>query len=460
MLSKGSIHTTIATTALLLAASVLAGCFGTVEEDVKTTCGGTAAETRVVDPAVPAPAMPAPPESAVQALTLQPLGDPLKLGTMLPITGSLANFGTGMENAARLAIKQINAAGGVNGSPVELVTGDTKTDQTQAATAFTDLVNQGVVGVAGAASSGVTGAILPLAIDNEVFVMTPASTSPALTTERDNMGWFGRVPPSDALQGKVLARMVHDDGCDTVAIMALQNAYGQALGGVFEESFKALGGTVVRTVLFEAQGTTYTSQVTKAGEGDPDAIVFIGYPAEGGQIVKEAFQKGLMGKSVFFFSEGVKDDEFVTQVGKDSAGKFILEGLGGTTPDAAQTTATTAFKQAYREEYGEDAKLFGAETYDAIMAMALTAAYAGDNTGTAIKDNIRTVYNSPGTRVSGADVAGALLAAHAKQDVDYVGASGDFNLDANGDPASGLYAYWRVGADGKTVSVRQGIVPS
>ncbi len=445
----------LATVGLLLTA--MAGCVGTVEESIKTSCGSAAAVAAPDDLLVPSLTAPS---SVRHVLAAQPaLDEPLKLGTMLPITGSLQAFGDHMQKAAQLAVKQINAAGGVNGMPVELVLGDTKTSPTEAATGFTNLVNQGVAGVAGAASSGVTGAILPLAIDNEIFLFTPASTSPALT-ESDNQGWFGRVPPSDALQGKVLAAMVAEDGCQTVAVMAVQNAYGQGLGQVFKQSFESRGGTVVETIMFEEKGATYASQVTQAGKQSPDAIVFIGYPEEGGQIVKEAFQKGLMSKSVFFFSEGVKDGAFVEQVGKDSAGNFVLTGLGGTAPDAAQTAATQAFKDAFMAEYGAEPKLFSAETYDAIMAMALTAAYAGDHSGTAIRDNLHTVYNAPGTRVSAADLPAAFLAAHAKQDVNYVGASNDFDLDPKGDPSTGVYSYWRVADDGSIMSTRQGITPS
>ena len=376
-------------------------------------------------------------------------GDALVLGTLLPLTGDLEAFGGSMENAATLAIEQINAAGGVAGSPVMLVKGDSRSDPTQAPNSFNSLLNDGVVGVAGAAASSVTGAILDIAIQSEVVVVSPASTSPTLTLERDNQGYFYRVPPSDALQGKVLAQLVYDAGCHSVSLLEINNAYGVGLGTVFAETYKGLGGTIMAEVKFEEGGTTFTSQVQQAGSGSPDAIVFVGYPNTGTQIVKEAYEKGILEDSVLYFSEGVKDPEFVQNVGKNADGAYILAGLSGTTPAASESPELAAFKAAYNARFGADPGLFAAETYDAIMALSLAAAHAGDATsGAAIKGSMLSVYNGPGLATSGATIAAGLAAAANGDDVDYVGASGNFDWDTNGDPADGIYSKWTVMDDG------------
>ncbi len=422
----------------------LAGCV-TVDESIKIDCDGAggAADSANSMPTILAPAV----QPAVD-------DEPLVLGTLLPLTGDLEAFGQSMEKAAMLAIEQINDAGGVNGHDVMLKKGDSKTSATEAPNAFSSLVNEGVMGIAGAASSGVTGSILDLAMDNDVFVFSPASTSPALTV-RDNDGWFARVPPSDALQGQVLASLVYDSGCRDVNILAVNNDYGVGLGEVFEDSFEAKGGSVGGFVKFDPAGTSFASQVEQAGKGKPDAIVFIGYPQTGVQIMKEAFQKGIMTDSVFFFSEGVKDeDNFVKAVGETSKGAYILAGLRGTTPEFG---TPDAFKAAFEARWGEEPTLFAAETYDAIVGMALAAAYAGDNSADAVKANLRAVWNAPGAKMDSSDMSGLLTAASLKQDIDYVGVANDFDLDDVGDPTSGVYSVWRVEVDGSIATIESDI---
>lgn len=422
---------------VLFAGAVLAGCFhaGTTDGVADSCTKGTATGT-------------------------------LKLGTLLPLSGSLQAYGPDMERAVKLAAKQINAAGGVNGKNVELFHEDSKTDKTQAPNAFNSLVNKGVVGVVGAASSGVTGSVLDLAIQNKVVVVTPASTSPALTnaSRGDNSGYFYRVPPSDALQGKVLAKLVKDDGKNTVRILAVNNPYGQGLGAQFKTTFTALGGTVQGDIIyFEEGGTVFATQVASAAPatGGPAAVVLIAYPTEGAAIMKEAFATGATQRAVWFFSEGVNDQAFVDGAGDDPTGKSIVEGFKGTTPQATNNTKTQKFVADYKAEYPTDTNgpgLFAAESYDATWALALAAQCGGDNTSNAIKAKMRTIMNTPGAAISGENPTDATTKA-GSEDVNWVGASGDFNWDANGDPAGGIYSYWRV-TDGVIVVYQRDIQPS
>lgn len=384
----------------------------------------------------------------------------LVLGTLLPLTGSLAAFGGDMRNGTILAAEHINEAGGVNGQQIRLVHADTRTSPSEAPNAFLNLVNEGAVGVAGAASSGVTGSVLDLAIDNNVVLVTPASTSPDLTSGRDNQGWFYRVPPNDALQGKVLADLVASDGCETAGLIVVNNAYGVGLGDVFRDSFESGGGSVTNYVKFEEGGTTFSSAVEQVGQGTPDAIVFVGYPEEGGQVVKELFQKGSLSDSVLFFSEGVKDPKFVDQVGQTAGGDWVVAGLRGTTPQVPESNATERFKEAYQEKFNDEPGLFAAESYDAVFVMALAAQVAGENTAAGIKENVRDVWNSPGTKYDGSQATEAMVDAAAQMDIDYQGAANDFDWDDKGDPRTGIYAHWEVSEDGEIVTTREDIQPS
>ena len=377
----------------------------------------------------------------------------LRIGTLLPLTGNLAAYGPDMERATQLARDHINNATG-GGITVTLHHQDSRTDATHAPSAFDTLKNQGVTGIVGAASSGVTASILDRAKTEKVIVVTPASTSPSLT-DRDNGGYFFRVPPSDALQGKVLANLVYDHGCRSVAILAVNNPYGQGLGKVFSDSFKARGGNVVADQRYNPTETNFGSIVQQATQGNPDAVVLIGYPEEGSKIVQDAYQNGALSRSVWFFSEGLYDRAFVDLVGKDSAGNFILAGLQGTTPKSAENNATAEFNNAFNQRFGKQPGLFAAESYDAVWAIALAAAKAGSTNAEQVKNHMLSVWNSPGPKVTGSNAT--LLLTLAKTEVDYVGAAGDFDWDNKGDPVSGIYAYWKVGTNGDFTTTRENV---
>ena len=404
----------------------------------------------------------------------QPSTTELVIGTFMPRTGDYAAFGVDMERAAQLAAKQINAAPAAP-IKVRLVHGDDKsTDTAGAPSGFQDLVSQGAQAVVGATSSGVTAAILESAKNSKVVLISASSTAPSLTMDHDNQGYFWRVPPSDALQGKVLADLVWGDGCKTVNIIALNNDYGRGLGTVFQQSFQEKGGTVGEFVRYEATATTFTSEVQRVARNDPDAIVYVGAPQTGSLIMKEAFTQGKMKKSVWFFSEGVKDQAFVDGVGKAQnpetrREEFVLAGLRGTAPAAAGSSATDLFQSAWEQEYPDDADgpgLFAPESYDAVMLLALAAAkslkdHPGAISGEWVKDYMRDVANkgTADTPVTGATIGTGLVTASTGGNVDYQGAAGDFDFDERGDPASGTYAFWKIGDDGQIVEYKTGVRP-
>jgi ABC-type branched-subunit amino acid transport system substrate-binding protein len=194
---------------------------------------------------------------------------PLKLGLLLAYTGDLSDFGPAHENAARLAVKEINAAGGVLGAPIEVATGDTATDPSVGVSEATRLINvEHVQVILGALASGVT---LPVAESvtgpDHILQISEASTSPALTAAKDNDFLF-RTTISDAAQGVVLAKLATDLGLKSVCTMYINNAYGQGLSQIFSENFEKAGGTVTAQVPHESEQATYASELAKCTGGD------------------------------------------------------------------------------------------------------------------------------------------------------------------------------------------------
>lgn len=194
----------------------------------------------------------------------------LKIGTLLPITGDLSQYGTPMQETADLLVKTVNACDGVLGKPVTLVSADTQTDPAQGTQAMTKLVETDrVVGVVGAASSASSSAAIPIAVRNQVVQISPASTSPVFTERADKgefQGFWARTAPPDTFQSQALAQLANQKGFKTVAILAINNDYGNGLVNAFIPAFKALGGTVANEAsptFYDPNTSTFDSEVNQ-----------------------------------------------------------------------------------------------------------------------------------------------------------------------------------------------------
>ena len=188
--------------------------------------------------------------------------DPLKIGILVPFTGDLSDFGPAFFDAAKLAAQEINAAGGVFGQDIVLVDADTGTIEATGVESANTLIDvEGVSAIVGAASSGVT---LPIAESVTgpagILMISPSSTSPALTEVADNDFLF-RSTISDAAQGVVLAELAIELGFTSVCTFFVNTAYGEGLADQFKETFEALGGTVPSAVPHEQEQTSYVSEL-------------------------------------------------------------------------------------------------------------------------------------------------------------------------------------------------------
>ena len=240
--------------------------------------------------------------------------EPIKIGTLLDLTGALEAYGKPIQNGAILATGQINAAGGPLGRKVELVHRDSQTDPTAGIDAAKKLVElDKVVAIVGALSSGVT---IPVAtsvtIPSGIVQISPASTSPQITDLQDNDFVF-RTCPSDALQGKVSGRLAKDLGWQTVATIYVNNPYGSGLSKTFSQTLSEHGGKVVATVAYEEGRPSYRGELEQALKDKPQAIALFSYPENGVTIIRQALELGFTGK--FLLADGMKAPEVVQNVG-------------------------------------------------------------------------------------------------------------------------------------------------
>ena len=165
------------------------------------------------------------------ALTACGGGETYKIGLLSPQTGPIAVYAPGFQDAANVAIAELND--NEDGNVFELVIQDSGCDGTQAATATQTLVDSGVVGIVGAACSGATLGAIAVASEAGIPMVSYASTSPAVTTASDN-GYLFRVVPSDAQQAIALTAVVSDAGDSNPAILYMTNAYGSGVADNFQ----------------------------------------------------------------------------------------------------------------------------------------------------------------------------------------------------------------------------------
>jgi len=367
---------------------------------------------------------------------------PLKIGILMAFTGDLSSYGPPISAGAELAVNEINAAGGVFGQDIEIATGDTATDASTGATEANRLIEtEGVHAIVGALSSGVTIAVAEsVTVPSNILQISPASTAPTVTAVVDNDFLF-RTPVSDETQGVALAFLANDLGFTNVCTMFVNNDYGQGLSGVFTENFVATyGGTVPAEVPHEQEQTTYASELaTCTGEG-PEALAAIAYPESAGVFLREAVEGELVDD--FLFVDGTKQSTMFADLGWD-----VFDGAYGTAP-GGPTPAGEHFDSAYEAEFGETPPLpFMREAYDAVYTIALAAEKAQSTDSTAIRDALRPIANPPGdTFIPGTDDwAQAVAAVRGGEDINYEGAAGAIDFDANGDVV-GTIEVWRVDA--------------
>src|SRR5215831_15424042 len=228
-----------------------------------------------------------------------------------PITGSNAVVGEQLKRGAEMAVKDINAKGGVLGKKLDLIVADDACDPKRAVAAANDVVGKGVVFVAGHLCSSAS--IPASVVYNEagVLQMTPASTSTALTDGAAKKGWnnvfrtCGRDDAQGAVAGKYLAD--HYKG-KRVAIVHDKTAYGK---GIADETMKAMNKAGLKQTMYEAitQGDKdFTALISKMKQEKIDAIYFGGYQTEGGLIVRQARDQGL--KAQFIGADALVTEEF------------------------------------------------------------------------------------------------------------------------------------------------------
>ncbi|TFC82302.1 amino acid ABC transporter substrate-binding protein [Cryobacterium cheniae] len=369
-----------------------------------------------------------------QAITAGDRDLTLKIGTILPQSGALAFLGPPEEAGVALAVKDINDA--KLGLTVEAIfrdSGDTTTDT--ATGSVTDLLSQDVSAIIGAASSGVSKTVIDQITGAGVVQFSPANTSADFTKYADK-DLYWRTAPSDLLQGEVLGTQIADDGNSTLGLIVLNDSYGTGLAESTTTAFEAAGGEVVATSLFNEGDSNFAAQISEVTAANPDAIALITFD-QAKVITPALVGSGYPGGNLYFVDGNLADYSKDFDAGIITGAKGTLPGLDvgtlGDFTDRLKEIDPTLTDYSY-----------AAESYDAVMLVALAAYAANDVSGEAISKYLRQVSGGTGDGKEVTDFTAGAEALAAGDQVNYDGFSGPVTFDENGDPTEatiGVYEY-------------------
>ena len=288
--------------------------------------------------------------------------DEIKIGANFEITGNVANYGGMTLEGLKLAIKQANDAGGVNGKKITLVVADTKSEASEAANSATKLISTDKVKVlVGPSTTSNVLATTQIATENKIPLIAPTGTSPKITVEN------GQVKPYifrscfiDPLQGEVMATFASKTlKAKTAAVyMDSSSDYSKSLAQVFKEKFEATGGKVVIEEAFFQKDQDFKATLTKIKGANADVIFIPAYYEEVGKIVKQARELGI--NSPMLGTDGWDDAKVV-----DIAGAGALNNTFFSTHYSEQDSEVQGFVEAFKAEYNKAPNVFAALGYDA-----------------------------------------------------------------------------------------------
>ena len=355
---------------------------------------------------------------------------PLKIGSLLPETGNLAFLGPPEFAGVDLAVADINAAGGVLGQDVEHIRGDSGDTSTDIAQQTVDShISAGVSAIVGAASSGVSLTVIDKISSAGIVQISPANTSPDLTSYADD-GYYFRTAPSDTFQGAVLGQLMAKEGATNAVFLNLDDAYGN---GLAKYGIAAFSGTSTQ-IIYNPQAAEFSADVAKAKAAKPDAVALIGFD-ETTKILAEMIKQGVGPDKIKIY---LVDGNLSSGAYKDlPAG--IMNGVKATLPGVLATDDLQS--RLLGVDPGLTDFSYAAESYDAVILIALAAEQGGATDGQTVRDNLQSV-SSGGTKCFTYAECKELLADGT--DIDYDGVSGTIEFDANGDPSvatMGIYEY-------------------
>ena len=381
----------------------------------------------------------------------QDVACPVKVGGILPLTGSMGAVGVRIADSAQLAFEHINQGGGVKGCDVNFILRDDQGQPTVGVDAAKYLVEvEGVPAITGTVSSGVSLPILTsVTAPSQVVQISCCSTAATFTTlaqEGKSGGFYFRTLPTVKTQAYASAKVAADRGYKKIAVVYINTDFGTGMLGYFTTAMQALGGEIVVSVAYNENQPSYRAEVNVALATKPDAVFFVAFPQDGATMVREWISLG--GTQNLILNNSLRSPDFVGAVGA----QYLGNAYGMDNAPSSGPTAD-AFRDTFKAKYDAPADGPGLATqYDAVIVLGLAMNIAPELTGPAIRDSLRKIQDPAGTVVGTGpeEFEKALALIKEGKPIQYVGATGPVVFDVNGD-VNGAALIWNVKADGELI---------
>ncbi|MGH8925171.1 MAG: branched-chain amino acid ABC transporter substrate-binding protein [Acidimicrobiia bacterium] len=337
-------------------------------------------------------------------------GEPIKLGTLMVITGENQTLGLDSQYGAELAVDYWGdnafdgTVGQVLGHDIELVNEDEGCSAEGGTAGAQRLVTDTqIVAVIGTScSSAALGVADKIFGDQGIPLVSPSNTSPALTNPGTHNPFYLRTAHNDSIQGAVVAQFAFEElGATSAATIHDGSPYAEGLANAFAASFQAAGGTITDQVSIQVGESDYSSILTDLATGGPELLYYPIFVGEGGLITQQAVENGSF--TYLAGSDGMFTPDWIAAAGAENANGVYISG-----PDLSQLLGDADFYEnqflpAYNEAYGEPTSVFHAHAFDAVnivlTAIASVAIEDGDTLHiprTALKDALFETDGFPG----------------------------------------------------------------
>lgn len=294
------------------------------------------------------------------------IGDTFKIGYNLELSGNVAAYGQAEKNGADLAVEEINAAGGIGGKQIEVISKDNKSDNAEIASIATKLASEEKVAVLfGPATSGGTAVATPAASQAGVPLLTAAATQDDLTVKDGKVeDYIFRATFQDSYQGKVISNFANANMGSKKAFVYYDASsdYGKGLYKAFKDTYK---GEIIEEA-YQSGDKDFQAALTKIKGQDFDTFVILGYYTEAGLITKQAREMGI--QQAILGPDGFSDAKFIEGAGQKNADNVYY--VSGYSSKVALSDKTTDFVAAYQKKFGQEPNMFAALAYDSIYMIA------------------------------------------------------------------------------------------
>jgi branched-chain amino acid transport system substrate-binding protein len=373
---------------------------------------------------------------------LRAQGEPIRLGTLTPLTGAGGPYGPSMRKAIEGVVEAVNAAGGIAGRRIQLFGEDTQTNPDAAVRAARKLIDvDRVAAIMGTWASAVTTAVAPLCWESRTMLFTVSGADSI--TQLPHRGFIIRTQPTSTLQITKLSEFLGERGARRIFILAAQTPFAIPNKELLEREMPKHGGQVLGQVIYDREKTVFRSEVDQALRARPDFIFLNGYTPDVTILLRELFRAGWTGGKV-------APAYAVNQRLLDSLPAEVTNGTLTWAP--SPDVESPGFKRLQALLGTADPDPYSCQTNDHAALAALAIAKAGAATGDAIRENVRRISQGPGQVVT--DVVEGLRLIAAGRDINYNGASGLCDFTETGDILTCPFRYEQAeGAKLKTLRI-------